>query len=133
MTFWFCMLLVNLMFPTIMLIEGWLFINKPPKRTNYIYGYRTSMSVKNEDTWFVAHATAGAFWVKWGKISLLPALLPHLLVIGQPTDVIGSVSAVVICLLIIPMLAVVPFTEKALKKIFDKNGNRKEAPEKRLL
>ena len=125
MGMWFCMLCINLMFPAIMLISGMLFMKKPPKKRNYLYGYRTAMSMKNEDTWVFAHNCAGAFWWKWGLIDFVIAIVPMLLIFGQPIDILGPVSAVIVCLLAILLLAVFPYTEKALRNTFDKDGNRK--------
>lgn len=69
MGIWFMMLSFNLLIPAIMLIAGRLFSKKAPKDINWIIGYRTTMSMKNEDTWAFAHQIAGAFWWKWGWVT----------------------------------------------------------------
>ncbi|WP_268051132.1 SdpI family protein [Clostridium ganghwense] len=41
---------------------GLLFMKKPPKEINSTFGYRTTMSSKNKDTWNFAHRYAGIVW-----------------------------------------------------------------------
>ena len=45
---WFIMLGIDILIPLLMLILGWLLAHKTPRK-NAIYGYRTSMSMKNND------------------------------------------------------------------------------------
>lgn len=49
MGIWFMMLGFNLLIPAIMLGAGKLFSKNSPKDINWIIGYRTTMSMKNED------------------------------------------------------------------------------------
>lgn len=37
--------------PAVCIVFGVLFLWHPPKNINGLYGYRTSRSMKNEDTW----------------------------------------------------------------------------------
>lgn len=126
MGIWFLMFGCNLLFPAIMLIAGRLFMVKPPKEINCIVGYRTEMSMKNENTWLFAHHYAGKLWWKWGKLVLPIAIIPMLFVIGEHEDIIAAVGCVVMCLQMVPLIGVIPPTEKALRKTFDKNGTRKD-------
>ena len=56
MGFWIFMLITDLLIPVIMTVFGWYFIKQAPKNINYLFGYRTEMSMKNEDTWKFAHS-----------------------------------------------------------------------------
>lgn len=125
MAFWFYMLACNLLFPLIMLIGGKLFMKRPPKEINRIVGYRTAMSMKNEDTWRFAHAVAGKFWWKWGFVSLPVAVVPMLFVLEKSEDSIAIAGLIIMCMLMIPVIAVIPHTEKALRNMFEKDGSRK--------
>lgn len=126
MGMWLYMLGCNLLLPAVMLIAGKLFMKRPPKNINAVIGYRTAMSMKNEDTWQFAHAVAGRFWWKWGWVALVMAVVPMLPVLGQPEEVKTTVGLSVMFILMLPMLAVIPHTEKALRNTFHKNGTRKE-------
>ena len=55
MGFWLYCTAMCLLIPGIMLYFGWRFLNKPPQNINSIYGYRTSRSMKNQQTWDFAH------------------------------------------------------------------------------
>lgn len=119
------MLGVNLLIPAIMLIAGKLFLKNSPKNINWIIGYRTGMSMKNEDTWIFAHQTAGAFWWKWGWFTLAITAISMLLLLGQSVEIVSIVGCIIMFLQLIPVIAVIPHTEKALHNTFDKEGNRK--------
>lgn len=125
MEVWFLMLGCNLLLPAIMLVAGKAFMKNSPKKINQIIGYRTTMSMKNEDTWQFAHAVAGKFWWKWGWGTLPVAVVPMLFVLGQSEDMIAVVGLIIMCVLMLPLLAVIPHTEKALRNTFDEDGNRK--------
>ena len=62
MGFWIFMFLSNELIPILMLLFGWIFKKHPPKNINSVYGYRTSMSTKNIETWNFAHAYCGRLW-----------------------------------------------------------------------
>ena len=126
MGIWFMMLGFNLLIPAIMLGAGKLFLKKAPKDINWIFGYRTTMSMKNEDTWDFAHKVAGAFWLKWGWITLAITVVTMLLILNKSDEAISVVGCIILFAQMIPLIAVIPHTEKALRNTFDKAGNRKE-------
>lgn len=119
------MLVMDLLFPAIMIIMGRYFMKTSPKEINYIFGYRTNMSMKNKDTWDFAHKYIGRLWFYLGLLLIPITVVPMLFVIGGSEDVIGTVGCI-ICF-VAPVILIVPIfsTEKALKKNFDKDGNRK--------
>ena len=119
------MLGFNLLIPAIMLGAGKLFLKKAPKDINWIFGYRTTMSMKNEDTWAFAHKVAGAFWLKWGWITLVITVVTMLLILNKSDEVISVVGCIILFAQMIPLIAVIPHTEKALHNTFDKDGTRK--------
>ena len=66
------MFIFNLLIPVLMIIFGRIMYKHAPKSINGVYGYRTSMSMKNEDTWKFAHDDCGRLWYKIGLIMLIP-------------------------------------------------------------
>ena len=54
MGFWIFMLIMDLLIPFTMIGFGKMFLKKAPDQINYVFGYRTSMSMKNQDTWVIA-------------------------------------------------------------------------------
>lgn len=125
MGIWFMMLGFNLLIPAIMLGSGKLFSKNSPKDINWIIGYRTTMSMKNEDTWAFAHKVAGAFWWKWGWVALVVTTITMLVLIGQSVELVSTVGYILMFLQLIPVIAVISHTEKALRNTFDKEGNRR--------
>lgn len=125
MGFWVFMLLVSLLTPGLMLFAGWLMAKHPPQKVNGIVGYRTGMSMKNGDTWRFAQEFAGRFWMRWGAITLLPSGLVMALVCGRGEDMVACAGLVLTVLQFVPLLAVCPVTERALRKAFDRDGQRK--------
>ena len=53
------MLIMDLLLPFTMIGFGRYFMKKAPKEINSVFGYRTSMSMKNKDTWEFAHKYCG--------------------------------------------------------------------------
>lgn len=124
--FWLFMLLVDWIIPVVMILFGRLFLRQPPKNVNSVFGYRTTMSMKNQDTWAFAHRHCGRIWLGLG-ILLLPlsglALLPAL---HQDVQTIGTVSGIVCVVQLVLMVCSAIPVELALRAIFDTNGGRKK-------
>ena len=124
MGFWFFMLTVNLLMPLTMLVIGKYFMKNVPTEINMLYGYRTSMSMKNKDTWEFAHKYFGRIWYICGLVTLPITVVLMILLIGKDEDSIGFFSsAIMVVQLIIVIYPIFP-TEKALRNNFDKSGNR---------
>ncbi|MDE5596749.1 MAG: SdpI family protein [Lachnospiraceae bacterium] len=123
MGFWVFLTICNLMIPVLMIVIGKVFIKNPPKTINRIYGYRTSRSMKNQDTWNFAHFYCGKLWWKIGWVMLPLAIIGMLPVIGKNDDIVGGVSAVVVTAECIALFVTIFFVERALVKKFNKEGN----------
>lgn len=125
MGFWVAMFIFNLLVPLLMVVFGRIMYKHAPKSINGVYGYRTSMSMKNEDTWKFAHDYCGRLWYKIGLIMLIPSVLVQLPFVKSSTDTIGIMTVVLETVQICVMIASIFPTERALRKTFDKYGNRK--------
>ena len=125
MGFWIYMLLFVLLIPITMVYFGQRFFKSPPKSINATFGYRSTMSMKNQETWKLAHTVCGRFWFRCGRILLPLSVVPMLLVIGRGTETVGYTGVIIVFIQLVPLLCVIPVTEHALRKKFDKNGMRK--------
>ena len=125
MGFWIFMLIMDLLIPFTMIGFGKSFTKSAPKHINFAYGYRTTMSMKNQDTWQFAHQYSGKIWFRSGLVLLPVTILAMLFVIGGTEDTVGTVGAVICGIQMIPLIGTVFFTENALKRTFDKDGNRR--------
>lgn len=125
MAFWIFMLIMDLLIPLIMIGFGRYFMKKAPKEINDVFGYRTTMSMKNKDTWEFAHKYCGKLWYVFGLVLLMLTVIAMLLLLGKDIDIVGNVGGVICGIQMIPLLGSIYPTEKALRKTFDKNGNRR--------
>lgn len=126
MGFWIFLLICNLLIPVTMIGFGHAFLKHPPREINGVYGYRTALSMKNQDTWVFAHHHCGRIWRAVGWALLGGSLLAMLLMLGRPEETVGVAGGIVcaaqtVCLI----LSIIP-TQRALKKTFDQYGRRKE-------
>ena len=125
MGFWIFMLAMGLLFPAIMILFGLMFKKSAPKKINYIFGYRTDMSMKNRNTWEFAHKYIGRLWFRLGFLLIPITVIPLLFVIGNSENVVGTVGLIVSFINTVVLIVPIFFTEKALNRAFDKDGNRK--------
>ena len=117
--------LSNLLVPILIIVCGFILYKYPYKKINDIYGYRTGSSKKNKETWKFAQKYCGALWIKLGVILLVISFLVQYCIlkyIPSSAEMVGYI----ICTLqvIIIIVSIIP-VEKALKKNFDKDGNKK--------
>ena len=109
------MIVFNIVFtlfiPVLMILCGYLMYKHTPKDINCLVGYRTAMSMKNQETWDFAHNYCGRLWVKVGAVMTIISAL--IMCIAE------VIQVVFLCWTIVP-------TERALKDNFDQDGNRKD-------
>lgn len=116
MGFWFFMTVSNLLLPVLMIIIGTVFVKRPPRTINGIYGYRTRRSMQNQDTWKFAHLYCGKVWQKLGWCMLPLSIAVMFPVVGKNDDVVGGMGVVVITVECMAMLVSILLTERALGK-----------------
>lgn len=125
MGFWIFMLAADLLIPLVMLGFGSYFLKKAPKKINVVFGYRTRMSMKNQDTWDFAHKYCGRLWLIWGLILLPLTVVPMLFVLGKPVGLVAAAGGIICGLQLLVMLLSILPTERALKQTFDEQGHRR--------
>ena len=130
MGFWVFMLIMDLLTPAIMIGFGRGFMKHPPKTINMVYGYRTSMSMKNKETWDFAHKYFGKLWYICGLAILLPTVIVMIAVLGKDTDTVGTAGGILCVLQLVPLIGCIFPTECALRRHFDKQGNPRPGEEK---
>ena len=123
MGFWIYMLIMDLLIPTVMVLFGRAFLKKAPKEINYVFGYRTSRSMKNRDTWEFAHRYCGKIWFICGLVLIPIASGIMLCFIGADTKTVGYIGAAMLVFPLLLIILSVILTERVLKNTFDKSGN----------
>lgn len=122
MGFWIFVLIMDLLIPCVMIGFGKYFMKKAPNEINAMFGYRTSMSMKNKETWDFAHHYCGKIWYICGLITLPITIILMFLVIGKSTDYVGTI---IVFVQLVPFIGCIFPTELTLRKKFDKNGKRR--------
>ena len=122
---WVFMLVCNLQIPAVVIWYGRRFRANPPKEPNGVFGYRTTRSMKNRDTWNFAQRKMGQVWGRWGLVMLPLAVLAQALTLLAPdaeSMCLWSlpITAAEVALLLLSMIPV----ERALKENFDESGRR---------
>ena len=127
--FWIVMLFWNLLIPLMMLVFGLLFCKKPPVEVNSLFGYRTTLSMKNKDTWEFAQRMMGRLWWRAGLALLVltvGAMLACLFTLARDEDTVGTYSLVFLYIQMAVLLLSIWPVERALRRTFDKDGNRRK-------
>ncbi|MBE6107870.1 MAG: SdpI family protein [Erysipelotrichaceae bacterium] len=125
MGFWFFMTCCILLIPLTMIGFGLYFQKKAPQEINILFGYRTEMSMKNKETWEFAHYTIGNIWYRTGLVLMIIVIFIMLCLFQKDINTISIAGTIMMMIQLIPLIASIFLTEAALKKHFDKDGNRK--------
>jgi uncharacterized membrane protein len=102
---------------------GYLFTKRPPDEINSVIGYRTAMSSKNKDTWEFAHKYSGKVWIRSGIITAIISVA--FIIALQNSKNYNQLMQGLFYIQIVILLLVIPLTEVALRKNFNKNGIKK--------
>ena len=111
-------LLENLSMGVILLLVALFFKAVPPKRINWLYGYRTPRSMKNQETWNTGNRV--------GARGLLILAVCQLLFGTCSTLIFQDDRAIswTIGFMVVGMIIMVIAIELRLRTLFDKEGNR---------
>lgn len=115
----------GLIVSVVLIISGKVLQRCCPKKMNRICGYRSERSMKNMDTWQFAQEYCGRLWWKTGWIALLISLVVLLGVFRLGKNAVVIAAHVLCVLQMILMFVCIYWTERALKKTFSEDGNRR--------
>jgi len=104
---------------------GTVFVKRPPEKINMAYGYRTKRSMKNQETWDFAHKYCGKIWKNAGIVMLAAALIISVAGLFMDDNTLGICCIVLMHVQLVILIGSIYPVEKALKKEFDENGNRR--------
>lgn len=95
----------------IFVIAALFMLKFPPKKINYLYGYRTSTSIKNIQNWRFAQKYSSFRMIEAGVFLILVSFIfPYFNLTETQSVVAGSI------LLIISVIYILLKTEKAIKQ-----------------
>jgi len=116
----------TMIIPLIMFFIGIAWKKHAPKKINYIYGYRTKMSMKNADTWEFAHKYTGRLWYVLGGI--LTIITSIFILAFMNSESFEEIVLILNYANLAVLISSIFFVEIALKKNFDKQGLKKNNP-----
>lgn len=119
MAFWIFMLIMCLLCPGVMVVFGFLFMKRAPKRINALYGYRTTRSMSSLEAWQFAHYLFGRLWLGLGLIVLPISILVMVVFLQADQDLVGLVGLAICLVQLVVMSLPVFVVEKRLKERFD--------------
>ena len=105
--------IVQLLTGTIFIVAGMIMLKWPPKKINWIYGYRTMSSMKSQDRWDLAQRYSAKEMIRFGTIQLLISLIS---LFFNPNEGIGVVMG--LGLFITFTIVLIVKTERAIKEKF---------------
>lgn len=117
--------LCNLLIPVVVIVTGRIMWKHYPKNINGLVGYRTTLSMKNMDTWRFANEHCGRLWYKMGLFMLVFSILVSVLLLRTNDSTYSMISLIFGLLQCIILIASIIPTEIALKKMFNTDGTRK--------
>ena len=125
MWIWWIMFVSNLLIPAVLIVAGRMMWKRCPQKINRVYGYRTSRSMKNMDTWQFAHNYCGKLWWKLGWFSLVPSIVVQIPFYNSSEEVVVRIGLIVCIVQTVILIASIFPTEVALKKTFNDDGTRR--------
>ena len=111
MLYWLFMLAMDLLVPACMIGFGKRFLKSAPQKIN-------------QDTWTFAHSFCGQLWVQCGKVLLAASVIAMLFFLGKDIGTVSAAGTAVCIVQTVVMVGTLFPVELALKKTFDKDGNR---------
>lgn len=113
------MFMVCLTVSVIFIFFGFILMKFPPGSINSIYGYRTPLSMKNQDTWNIAQQYGGFSLIIFGIINAILGGWSFI----QPMNINNETFQILF--LVIGAFIMIFIDELRLRKIFNKDGSRK--------
>ncbi|WP_460692574.1 SdpI family protein [Mucilaginibacter puniceus] len=108
----------------IILLAGWIMVKYPPKKINYLYGYRTELSMKNQQTWDEANRFSARLMVKIGGVLIALGLIISLIFsVGILRSDIENIlrTALLFISSIVSAVILIVGTQRHLEKTFPEN------------
>ncbi len=108
----------SILLPVAMALIGACFKKNPPKRVNWLYGYRTARSMKSQEAWDYAHRRMGEVWWRTG---LVVGGVSVLIATFRWRD-LETVSLWLLGFQMLAMLFTIVIIERDLRRMFDSEG-----------
>lgn len=120
------MYLISLLLPLTMLVMGLIFVKRPPKEINDLYGYRTLRSMKSQEAWDFANRYMGKIWAWLGFAMTILSIVATIIANKLGEDFMLKYIIILTIVQLVVMIIPIFFVEKELKKNFDDYGRARK-------
>ena len=90
--------------PILITLIGILMYKRPPKKVNWVIGYRTRKSMKNEKVWKKANKYCGKLWIVIGSVMIVVAILLNVVFYFKMIIFSETILTIIVFCEIIPLL-----------------------------
>lgn len=112
--------------PLLLIVIGKIFEKYPSKKPNIAIGFRTKISMTNQETWDYAQRLFPKAWISLGRIMLPLSLIILFLLYSEDKDYTGNLVLILMIVQVVLMLGSILYVNLKLKKAFNSDGSRKE-------
>lgn len=118
----FCTMVMSLIF----LVGGYSLRKTAKRKINHVIGYRTSLSMKNEDTWAFANDELGKIWIKIGWFIVPFTILFNVVFAFVKLNCYEMVCVLFVIGEIVVLFITRAIVESKMRRTFNRDGSRKE-------
>lgn len=127
MKFWLYMTFMSIIVPLVLLGVGLYYTKCPPEKIYTDFGYKTPLTLKNEDIWAFAHQCCGKAWIKLGLIMIPISVAIMIIPRGMAENAMSIFSVALFVLQCVAVYFSTRHVKAVLTATFDENGIRRNA------
>ena len=127
MNFWLYMTFMSIVVPLVLIIVGLYYTKCPPNKIYTDFGYKTPLTLKNEDIWAFAHQCCGKAWIKLGLIMMVLSIAIMFIPRAISENAMSIFSVSLFVLQCIAVYISIRRIKATILTVFDENGNRRKA------
>ena len=128
MKFWIYMTFMAIIVPLVLIAVGLYYTKCPPEKIYTDFGYKTSLTLKNDDIWAYAHQLCGKTWIKLGLIMIPLSIAIMVIPLFISENAMSFFSVALFALQCVAVFFSFRKTKATLLTVFDEEGNRRAAP-----
>jgi len=128
MKFWIYMTFMAIIVPLVLIAVGLYYTKCPPEKIYTDFGYKTALTLKNDDIWAYAHQLCGKTWIKLGLIMIPLSIAIMVIPLFISENAMSFFSVALFALQCVAVFFSFRKTKATLLTVFDEEGNRRAAP-----
>ena len=127
MKFWIYMTFMSIIVPLVLLAVGLYYTKCPPEKIYTDFGYKSPLTLKNEDIWAYAHQLCGKSWIKLALIMIPASIAVMVIPLFISEDAMSFFSVGLFVVQCVAVFFSFRKVKATLLTVFDEEGNRRNA------